>query len=187
MSARAEAERSFVLARLRREDLARCAELERVLFPGDDPWRESVFHSELDQGHYYLGAYLPAEPSGEVPSGALVREGPHPGGRLVGYAGLAVIGRPPVAEASVQTIAVDPEWQGRGVGRALLRALLDRADAFEAVTFLEVRTDNEPALALYRGHGFEIVGLRRGYYQPSGADAYTMRRPRVTAQGGETG
>ncbi|EUA92009.1 putative ribosomal-protein-alanine acetyltransferase, RimI [Mycobacterium ulcerans str. Harvey] len=44
------------------------------------------------------------------------------------------------------------------------------------MVFLEVRTDNEPAIALYRSVGFEQVGLRRRYYRVSGADAYTMRR-----------
>ncbi|HEV2088816.1 MAG TPA: GNAT family N-acetyltransferase, partial [Cryptosporangiaceae bacterium] len=40
---------------------------------------------------------------------------------------------------------------------------------------LEVRADNEPALRLYARRGFEVVGVRRGYYQPSGADAVVMR------------
>ncbi len=48
-----------------------------------------------------------------------------------------------------------------------------------APVFLEVRTDNAPAIALYVAHGFEKIGLRRRYYQPSGADAYTMARPAV--------
>jgi ribosomal-protein-alanine N-acetyltransferase len=39
-----------------------------------------------------------------------------------------------------------------------------------------VRTDNEAALELYRAAGFERLGIRRNYYRPSGADAYTMRR-----------
>jgi ribosomal-protein-alanine N-acetyltransferase len=95
-----------------------------------------------------------------------------------------VAGRPPHVEAEVHTIGVDPEHQGRGVGGALLRALLARADELRATTFLEVRTDNETAIALYRKHGFEIIGLRKRYYQPSGADAHTMRRPAV---GTETG
>ena len=39
---------------------------------------------------------------------------------------------------------------------------------------LEVRTDNEAAIALYESFGFVNVGLRRRYYRASGADAYTM-------------
>lgn len=143
------------VAKLLRRDLKRCAELEQVLFPGDDPWSLASFTSELDRGHLYFGAY-----DGEV---------------LIGYAGLALTGRPP--EAEVHTIGVDPDHQRRGVGRALLLRLLSRADEQRATTFLEVRTDNEPAIEMYRAHGFEIVGLRRRYYQPSGADAHTMRRP----------
>jgi len=46
-----------------------------------------------------------------------------------------------------------------------------------APAYLEVRTDNTAAIALYQAHGFERLGLRKNYYQPSGADAYTMVRP----------
>ena len=67
-----------------------------------------------------------------------------------------------------------PHYQGRGIGRRLLDELLDFADG--GVVFLEVRTDNEAAIALYRSVGFEQIGLRRRYYRVSGADAYTMRR-----------
>ena len=68
----------------------------------------------------------------------------------------------------------------RAAGSAvpLLRGLLAAADALHATVFLEVRTDNEPARALYESEGFAVVGLRRRYYRPSGADAYTMRRER---------
>lgn len=143
--------------KLRRSDLRRCAELEQELFAGDDPWSQRAFISELDQGHHYIGAYLDE--------------------RLIGYAGLAINGRPPHVEAEVHTIAVEPAHQGKGVGELLLRGLLARADEKQAAVLLEVRTDNEPATELYRKHGFEVVGLRKRYYQPSGADAHTMRRP----------
>jgi [ribosomal protein S18]-alanine N-acetyltransferase len=49
-------------------------------------------------------------------------------------------------------------------------------DALHAAVFLEVRTDNEPARTLYESEGFTVVGLRKHYYRPSGADAHTMRR-----------
>ncbi len=146
------------LALLDRADLRRCAEIEQYAFAGDDPWSEKAFASELDHGAYYVGAY---------DNGT---------GNLLGYAGIAVIGRYPRAEAEVHTIAVDPQHRGAGIGRALLRALLTRADEQGATTFLEVRTDNDVAIKLYEQHGFEFVGLRRRYYQPSGADAHTMRR-----------
>lgn len=150
------------IARLRRADIDRCVELEQELFAGDDPWSRAAFAGELDSGHFYVGAY----------------DGY---GALLGYAGIALIAPPPRAEAEVHTIAVAPRSQGVGVGGALLRALLAHADGHRAATFLEVRTDNEPAIGLYRNHGFEMVGLRKGYYQPSGADAYTMRRAAVFA------
>ena len=47
--------------------------------------------------------------------------------------------------------------------------------------FLEVRIDNTPAIELYNREGFVVVGTRRNYYQPSGADAFTMQRPVVGA------
>jgi [ribosomal protein S18]-alanine N-acetyltransferase len=146
----------IVLDALRATDAPRCAELERLLFPGDDPWSERAFRDELAMGHFYRAAR-----AGEV---------------LVGYAGLAFVAGPPHPEAEVHTIGVDPAHQGRGIGRALLRELLAVADAERATVFLEVRTDNEAAHALYASEGFAVVGLRRRYYRPSGADAHTMRR-----------
>lgn len=143
---------------LERADLARCAELEKILFPGEDPWSVHAFQQELDSGAFYLGAHL--DPHG-----------------LVGYAGMAELGGPGNMECEVHTIGVDPPFQGRGIGKALLEALLDRADRMHAPVFLEVRTDNVAAITLYEKHGFEQIGLRRRYYRPSGADAYTMARP----------
>jgi ribosomal-protein-alanine N-acetyltransferase len=154
---------SFRIEPLRRADLARCAELEEVLFPDEDPWRESAFHAELDAGYFYLGAYVDEA-------------------ELVGYGGISVLGRPGEAEASVHNIGVHPAWQGKGVGKALLRALLARADEVAAPVFLEVRTDNVAAIGLYEAHGFTRIGLRRRYYWPSGADAYTMARPARVAE-----
>jgi ribosomal-protein-alanine N-acetyltransferase len=131
-------------------DAPRCAELERLLFAGDDPWSAQTFLDALAAGHYYLSA--------------------RNGDSLIGYAGLARVG----VDAEIHTLAVDPLYHRRGVGRALLRAVLDRARG--ATVFLEVRTDNESAINLYRSEGFKVIGTRRRYYRPSGADAFTMCR-----------
>ena len=148
-----------VLDALRPADAPRCAALEEILFPGDEPWTAAAFVDELGAGH---NTYLAARTGDE----------------LVGYGGIAVVGAPPGAEAEIHTIGVDPAYQSRGIGRALLRGLLAAADALHATVFLEVRTDNQPARALYESEGFTVVGLRRRYYRPSGADAHTMRRER---------
>ncbi|WP_372460596.1 ribosomal protein S18-alanine N-acetyltransferase [Actinomycetospora endophytica] len=150
---------AIVVDDLTLDDALACARLEAALFPGDDPWNAAAFRAELHAGYPYLAARRAED--------------------LVGYAGIALLPAPAFsrepAEAEVHTIGVEPSVQGHGVGRRLLLGLLDRADAIGAVTFLEVRTDNVPALALYRSEGFEVVGTRPRYYA-SGADAHTMRR-----------
>ncbi|MEH3132265.1 MAG: ribosomal protein S18-alanine N-acetyltransferase [Mycolicibacterium neoaurum] len=140
---------------LTKADAVRCAELEAQLFAGDDPWPPAAFvHGIAGKHNHYIAA----------------RED----GRLVGYAGISRLGRIPPYEYEVHTIGVDPDCQGRGIGRALLADLLDFAKKGEV--FLEVRTDNEAAINLYSSVGFVTVGLRKRYYKVSGADAYTMKR-----------
>jgi [ribosomal protein S18]-alanine N-acetyltransferase len=93
---------------------------------------------------------------------------------VVGYAGLCAYGED---ISYVQTIGVTTSHQRRGVGTVLLTTLLDDADRRGARHVdLEVRADNESAIELYRRHGFAPLGVRKGYYQPSGADALVMRR-----------
>lgn len=78
-------------------------------------------------------------------------------------------------EAEVLTLAVSPASQRRGLGRRLLRAALDGAQARGAIRmFLEAASDNIPALSLYGGAGFKQVGRRPGYY-PGGSDALVLR------------
>ena len=140
---------------LTRADARRCAELEALLFDGDDPWPAVAFERELaSKTNHYVAARCD--------------------GTLVGYAGITRLGRAAPFEYEVHTIGVDPEFQGRGIGRQLLEAILEFADG--GAVYLEVRTDNEAALGLYRSVGFEQIGLRKRYYRVSGADAYTMRR-----------
>jgi ribosomal-protein-alanine N-acetyltransferase len=138
-------------------DLPAVLRLEHELFP-EDAWSEQMLRGELDD-QPRTRHYVVAE-AGEA-------------GEIIGYAGLAAAG----GQADVQTIGVLPDHQGGGVGAALLTELLDEAvrRGSEAV-FLEVRADNDRARRLYERFGFDRVGLRKRYYQPSGADAIVMRR-----------
>ena len=147
---------SVVYDELTRRDCARCAELEALLFAGDDPWPAVAFVRELAAGHNRYVAARVAD-------------------TLVGYAGIARLGRVPPFEYEIHTIGVDPAYQRHGIGRTLMTLLLDEVGP-DGVVYLEVRTDNEPALELYRSLGFETIGIRKRYYRASGADAYSMRR-----------
>lgn len=137
-------------------DAERCAELEAQLFDGDDPWPAAAFLRELAAEHIH---YVAARADD----------------KLIGYAGIARLGRKPPYEYEIHTIGVDPAYQGQGIGREILNRLLIFA-ADDAV-YLEVRTDNAAAIAMYESAGFVKLGLRRRYYRVSGADAYTMQRP----------
>jgi putative acetyltransferase len=100
-------------------------------------------------------------------------------GQVVGNAGLERLsGRR--AHAGRLGMGVHDAWAGRGVGSALLAALLDAADNWLDLQRVEltVWTDNVPALALYRRCGFEVEGTHRGYAFRDGryVDAYAMAR-----------
>lgn len=92
-------------------------------------------------------------------------------GRVVGYAGIWVL----LDEAHLTSIAVHPEWRGRGLGRALMEEMLALARSLgvRAMT-LEVRPSNLPARRLYASLGFEERGRRKGYYADTGEDALIM-------------
>ena len=140
------------IERMRWWHIAELEPIEAELF-GDERWSAAMFWNELANAHYYLVA---------LDEGA-----------VVGYAGLSVTGD----EAWVQNIAVRADRQRRGIGRALLEALLAEADRRGArPVLLEVAIDNAKAQRLYDRYGFEPVGVRRGYYQPSNTDAVVMRR-----------
>ncbi len=127
--------------------------LEADLF-GPERWSAAMFWNELANGHHYIAAFAGAE--------------------LVGYGGLAITGP---TEAWVNNLAVRRDQQRRGIGRLVLESLLEHARSQGAQSvLLEVAADNKPAQDLYDAHGFAVVGLRRGYYQPSNTDALVMRR-----------
>jgi len=147
------------LREMNRSDMAGILTLERELFP-EDAWTPEMFAAELTQPASRR-LYLVAEE----------------GTALVGYAGMMFTGG---SQADVVTLAVNPARWGEGTGTALLTALVDEAEkrGYEEV-LLEVREDNPRARQLYLRHGFAEIGIRRGYYQPSGVDAVVMRKALV--------
>jgi ribosomal-protein-alanine N-acetyltransferase len=139
-----------------RADMPGIMALEQELFP-EDAWTKEMFAGEFAQPASRR-LYLVAEE----------------GNTLIGYGGMMFTGGP---QADVVTLAVDPAHWGRGAGTALLRALIDAADVRGcAEVLLEVREDNPRARRLYQRNGFTEVGIRRGYYQPSGVDAVVMQK-----------
>jgi ribosomal-protein-alanine N-acetyltransferase len=143
-----------------RADLDAVLSLEVALF-GPEAWSRQMLTGELSQ-QPASRHYLVAEDN----------EG------IVGYAGLLAAG----GQADVLTIAVATSRWGQGIGTDLLAALLAEARRRGCTeVFLEVKTDNTRAQRLYHRWGFTEIGIRRGYYQPSGADAIVMRRDLAVA------
>ncbi len=184
---------SFRIRRLRGRDLGEVLSIERRAF-SEDPWTTTTARGWLARSPFgrrprsavrlaqfmrlgrvgqvvsairLFGLVLLGRPAG---SSCVVAE---TGGAIVGYARISVT---PGGTADVQSIAVESDHQGEGIGRSLL---LDRMTAAAGSgcgsISLYVRADNPRALGLYRRVGFIQVGTLPGYYQPSGTDAIMMR------------
>lgn len=139
------------------EDLHNIMELERATFP-QDAWSDETMRRELESEHTF---YIVAFPEGDPTD-------------LRGYAGMML--PQGATEADIQTVAVAADARRMGLGRLLVRTLVNRARAEGArAVFLEVREDNEAARALYEELGFIEIGTRPGYYQPGNVAAVVMK------------
>ncbi len=134
------------------EDVAEVAAIECRVF--GDPWSADSFLAEVERNP-------------EIGYPVVVRgdEG------IVAYAVAWFI----VDELHVGNVAVLPEAQGRGIGRAVMAALVAEARRRGMVrATLEVRPSNERALALYESFGFRTIAIRRAYYRDNREDALVM-------------
>jgi len=138
---------------MRAADLARVLEIETASFA--TPWSSRTFLNLLRRPNAALFA---AE---DVP------------GSIMGYAVVWFAG----PEGELGDLAVAPEWRRRGVGSALVSAVLEEANGRGATElYLEVRESNDGARQLYEVHGFEVVNRRPRYYTDPVEDALVMRR-----------
>ncbi len=136
------------IRRFERRHLKRVLEIERDSF-GRDAWPgEAFLESWRESPELFLIARL--------------------GRRIAGYS----IARTTWRGAELDSIAVDPRYQGRGVAQALLAGT--RARLGSRPLRLMVETDNTRALSFYRQSGFVRTRLVRHYYG-RGRDAWRMQ------------
>lgn len=121
-------------------------EIEQLCFK--DPWSLQSFLKELSNPMaYYVVAII--------------------GERVVAYGGFWHI----VDEGHITNIAVHPDFRQKGIGKALLDKMIERARELDISRLtLEVRRGNKAARSLYEGKGFEYSGIRPRYYA-DGEDA----------------
>ncbi len=138
------------IRRLTFADLPQVVAIERRAF--DTPWSLAMFVLELSKPS---GICLAAETETE----------------LVGY---LVCSRYDTVW-HVMNVAVDPDRRRRGIGSALMAALLQQVGDDAQLT-LEVRRSNTGAVAMYERFGFRSAGVRPRYYADNGEDAVIMWR-----------
>jgi len=117
-----------------------------------DPWSEQSIISQLpDANHVFLVAL-----DGEA---------------VIGYVGMMNV----LDEGYISNVAVTSAYRRQKIADALIAELMKRAEMLDlSFVTLEVRESNEPAKLLYAKHGFEIVGVRKGYYSKPKENAILM-------------
>ena len=165
-------------------DVPTVSQVEQIVFTL--PWSATAFEYELRHNRaseYLVLRHLPLvgeSGGGRRPArgvGQLLKRS-RMDSSVLGYGGFWV--RP--GEAHICTLAVRPEWRGRGLGELLLVSLIERALERRAeVATLEVRVTNSTAQNLYRKYGFRRVGTRKGYYSDNGEDALMMATPSMVS------
>lgn len=144
----------MIITHARTTDLSDILELEQGGFDSSEQWSASAWAEELASPDRHVLARLDRD------------------ARIIGVATFSCV----EDMADLHRVIVRPDARGQGVGASLVRAGIDWAGAVGARRMLlEVRPDNESAVALYRRLGFAPVTTRRDYYGP-GRDALVMLR-----------
>lgn len=91
--------------------------------------------------------------------------------RIAGY----IVARESAGELHINNVAVRDQFRRRGIGSALLRRIVETARRLKVrVAFLEVRSGNQAAQALYQRTGFKAIARRPDYYSDPREDAVVM-------------
>lgn len=117
------------------------------------PWTKEIFYNELMNNAHAFYAVIAYQ------------------GDIVGYAGMWVV----YDDAQITTIAIDPAFRGKRLGKQLFRYMLQTAYRLEVARLsLEVRVSNVVAQNMYRKFGLVPGGVRKGYYTDNNEDAIVM-------------
>lgn len=166
---------TYILRPMTNDDIPQVVTIDRASFT--TPWSARTYEFEInnrESSHLVVievvDQHVPRT-DGWRGLAARLRSPAAASGPIAGYGGCWLI----AGEAHISTIAVAPEYRGRGLGELLLAAMLKRSiNRRGDYSVLEVRASNEVAQALYRKYRYEVVGRRRGYYRDDGEDALLM-------------
>jgi ribosomal-protein-alanine N-acetyltransferase len=154
----AESATDISIERMTEHDLLEVVEIEEK--SGLSRWGWAAYYAELQGGNRYL--LLVAKPV--VPQGIA-------GHQIIGY----IVARQTAGELHINNVAVRDEYRRRGYGCLLLGRVLDEARKKSGTTaFLEVRSGNSAAQALYQKCGFRAIATRPNYYSDPREDAVVM-------------
>ncbi len=166
---------NYTLRYMRLEDVPQVLEVDKLSFPL--PWSARSYAFEITDNTSSHMITLEAANEARQASGGLMGalkrlRGNHAPRLIAGYAGFWLID----GEAHVSTIAVHPDFRGRGLGEVILAGALNRAiDLKSEYSVLEVRVSNTSALNLYYKYEYKVVGERKNYYRDNNEDAYLMQ------------
>jgi ribosomal-protein-alanine N-acetyltransferase len=155
-------------------DIPAVVAIDRLSFP--TPWSASSYAYELkhrDTSIFYV--LLKPDPGDSSPRQGWRRwlyntAGRRAHSRVIGYLGIRLRG----PGTHISTIAVHPDWRGKGLGELLLLTAIEQSARMgRGVMTLEVRPSNQIAQRLYQKYGFQFTGVHEGYYR-DGENAWLM-------------
>lgn len=143
---------NFLITKMDSSHTCEVAEIEKSCF--SKPWSQNAIEAELsnENAYFYVLIY---------------------NNSVAGYGGMHIS----VDECYIANIAVLPEFQGKGFGKAITTHLINRAENLNCEFIsLEVRPSNSVAVSMYSSLGFEEIGRRKNFYTSPTEDGLIMTK-----------